>query len=630
MYDFETKKRQILDRVGILDLVSEHVALKQSGKRWVGLCLFHAEKTPSLTVSPDLSLFKCFGCGKGGDIFSFVQFRENVPFMEAMRMLADRAGVELGDVRGAGTGGPGRAELGKVNAWALRFFQSNLRDDSVGRAARTYLRDRHMDNAAIERFAIGLATAGTPSLAAAAARAGIDPLLLYGADLMRKSEQGRAYDTFRSRIMFPIRDATSRVVGFGGRTLVDDRAKYLNTRQNPLFDKGRVLFGIDVAREAITKTGRAVVVEGYTDCLAAHQAGFAETVATLGTALSEAQVDLLRRYGDEVVFLFDSDEAGEAAADRAISVALPRCVRVRLARIPDGKDPCEFLGRADASAFSDVLKAAVDALEFKWLRTLARFAGSESGAARREAMLDFLRVVAKACSTSAIDEIQRGQLVLQVANVLKMDGKEVHQLMTRLQRGGSSRSPAEAVESRSALGSAPFDGEHAAWINLLEVVLNEPGLLQTVEELPDMTRIVSERDRRIARVAFDLAETLGEFRLADVLARMRDDGDAHRVSELAERGAIRGNFDATFGLAVQRIRRASGDHEMELPKRKLLEVYDEDGGSEERKAHLASIHRVLSENPHPFSGRRLIRPVISAAQAEYNKNLESVSKVEQP
>ena len=372
MQDFEFKKRQILDRVDLQDVVAEHVTLKRSGRRLVGLCPFHSEKTPSFTVSPELGLFKCFGCGKGGDVFSFVQQRENVPFTEAMRVLADRAGVELGRMGSADSGGqpgPSRTDLARANSWAMGFFRSNLLDESGGRAAREYLRNRGFLEEAGERFSVGLAGDGVPSLRQAAARAGFDATILLAADLIRKSEDGRFYETFRRRLMFPIRDVTKRVIGFGGRTMVDDKAKYLNTRQTALFDKGRNLYGVDLARDAIVKRRRALVVEGYTDCIACHQANVGETVATLGTALTESQVDLLRRYCDEVTLLFDSDDAGEAAADRAIHVALPRCVKVRLGRIPDGKDPCEFLGNAGVGAFSDVLNGAVDALEFKWSQT---------------------------------------------------------------------------------------------------------------------------------------------------------------------------------------------------------------------------------------------------------------------
>ena len=607
MHDFEIKKRQILDRVEVLDVVSEHVTLKRRGRRWVGLCPFHTEKTPSFTVTPEMGLFKCFGCGKGGDVFSFVQLRENIPFIEAMRMLADRAGVELGSISTRSNDGVGRTELAKVNAWAAGYFRARLNDARIGRDTREYLEHRQVSDAIAERFGLGLATDGVPGLRDAARHAGFKQALLLAADLIRQHENDRVYDTFRNRLIFPIRDVTRRVVGFGGRTLADDRAKYLNTRQNDLFDKGRGLYGIELARDAISTRGRAIVVEGYTDCIAAHQAGFAETVATLGTALTESQVDLLRRYCDEIILLFDSDEAGEAAADRAIRVALPRCVAVRLAHITDGKDPSEFLAHAGKQQFSDVLNSAVDALEFKWCQTRDRFGGNVSDARRREAILDFLRIVADAFGSGAVDEIQRGLLANQVAHVLHIDSSEVHRLLARMQPR-RSRGGGDPARDSDRPGPSPRLGqEQAAWVTVLEVLLNEPGVLQTVGPLPDLQGITHERDRSIAGIVVDLARELGEFRLPDVLARCQDPADAQRVAELAERGKVRGNYEETLAAAISRIRGTLIDRKVECSKEKLFGALASGGAVGEANEHLADVQRGLNESRRRFHGRRFSR-----------------------
>ena len=607
MRDFESIKRQILERVDILDLVSEHVRLKRSGRRWVGLCPFHAEKTPSFTVQPDHASFKCFGCEKGGDIFSFVQFRENVSFMESMRMLADRAGVDLADTPQQEPSGPSRADLARVNAWALKFFRSQLLDDDMGRSAREYLRTRQVSGETAERFGLGLAIDVNGRLREAAARAGIDSSLVLAADLLRRNEQGRFYDTFRNRLMFPIREVGSRVIGFGGRTLVDDRAKYLNTAQNVLFDKGRNLYGIDLAREAIAQRRRVIVVEGYTDCMAAHQAGYAETVATLGTALTEAQVKLLRRYCEEIILLFDSDHAGEAAAERAIRVALPQCVTVRLAHIPDGQDPSDFLSHASPDAFSDLLNAAVDALEFKWLRTRERFVGEGSNARQHEGIIDFLRVVAEAVDTSAVDVIQRGLLVNQVAHLMRMDRGEVDHLMGRLQSGRRRRSAQDAGPAEEVHRAGPTDGEQAAWTHVLEVVLNEPGALRGLDDWPDVARIVDERDRRIARIVFDL---IGQL-----------------VTELARRGADLDAYEATLRNAFDRIRCASDDQELERRKQRLLEADTVHVAETDVKDVGEMIHDGVKKHRH-FAPRRLIRQSIDQ-RGQSGQPTESPS-MEQP
>lgn len=607
--DFERTKRAILERIDMVTVVSEHVSLRRSGQRLVGLCPFHSEKTPSFTVSPELGLFKCFGCGKGGDIFSFVQLRENISFAEAARMLADRVGVEPGGLKRSSASGPSGFDLAKVNTWAVRFYRDQLQHPTLGRDARAYLLGRNFSDPTVERFSLGLALDGGPSLIQAAGRAGIQTPLLLAADLVRQSEQGRFYDTFRNRLMFPIRDVTRRVIGFGGRTLVDDRAKYLNTRQNALFDKGRQLYGLDEARDAIVSRGRAVVVEGYTDCLAAQQAGFTETVASLGTALTESHVDLLRRYCDEVILLFDSDEAGLAASERAIQVALPKCIRCRLARIPTGKDPSEFLAHAGPEAFSDVLNGAVDALEFKWSQTRERFEADSSDIRRREAVVDFLQIVAGAVDARAIDAIQRGLVVNQVAHLLRMDRWEVDRTMRQM-RPTRSMNKAVGPTSSPATARAPNDQEQAAWTHLLEVVLSQPSVLSGdgAGKLPGVERIENECDRRIAVAAFELAQEEGAFQLADLLARLSEVEDLDRVSELAHRGAERGNFQKRFDLALERIVRSRDFADVERRRATRAASASPDEGVEERREELAAIHRGATQHRGAgFSPRRLIR-----------------------
>lgn len=570
MRDFELKKRQILDRVDILDLVSEHVSLKRSGRRWVGLCPFHTEKTPSFTVSPEYGSFKCFGCGKSGDCFSFVQFRENVTFAEALGLLADRVGVELGSEHRGESAGPARTDLVKATTWAAGLFRAQLLDKDIGRQAREYLERRSISDATADQFGLGLAIQDATALSTAAGRAGIDRALLLATDLVRMGDSGRCYDTFRNRLMFPIADATGRVVGFGGRTLGDDRAKYLNTAQNALFDKGKTLYGLPAARQGISQRGRVIVVEGYMDCLAAHQAGFTETVAALGTALTEAQVDVLRRYSDQMILLFDSDQAGESAAERAIHVALPRCVTVRLARVPGGEDPSDFLSHAGKEKFSDLLNRAVDALEFKWLRTQERFRGKGSDQRRRDAVLEMLRLVAEAADTRAVDAIQRGLLVNQVAHLLQMDRRDVDHTMRRLRRRRTSVSAPPGTGMAESTRRVPPDSEQAAWTHLLEVLLNEPALWSTLDEPLDPSRITDAQDRQIATVVFELAGQADEFSPTDVSARFRDPQCVGRVMELVERGARRGNYENTLRLAVERIRGALRNEEMERSRQEYV------------------------------------------------------------
>lgn len=627
MRGFDTTKKRVLDRTDILTLVSEHVTLRRRGRNWVGLCPFHNEKTPSFTVSPERGTFKCFGCGAGGDVFTFVQSRENISFPEALRLLADRAGVEIHQGKSKERSGPGRNDLAKVNAWGAAYFRAKLLDESAGAETRKYLEARGISASTSERFGLGLATGHASDLIPAAGRAGFGLDVLLAADLVRHGENGPPYETFRNRLMFPIRDATKRIVGFGGRTLVDDRAKYLNTRQTELFDKGRGLYGIDLAREAVSSRGRAILVEGYTDCIAVHQAGFPETVATLGTALTDMQVDLLRRYGDELIVLFDSDRAGEEAADRAIRVALPRCMTVRLARIPDGKDPCEYLSNATAEAFSDVLNKAVDALEFKWLRSRKRVSEIGTAAAKHEAVLDFLRVVAEALSGGAVDEIQRGLLVNQVAHVLRMDGREVHRLLGRL----STRRPVTRARSDAAdpmePGDQPRSAVDRAWVTLLEVALAEPGALTHLDFFPDPAGISSARDRRLAEMVKQLADRFGEFHFSDILASCREPGDVERATELARRGEARGNFEETIALAVSRIRHAAMEQETVPEKTSPDDAMSSSQLDASNRATLESVQGHVRSRRH-FAPRRFVTPTVDVPLPIPSPSTPDVDSVE--
>jgi DNA primase len=351
---------------------------------------------------------------------------------------------------------------------------------------------------------------------------------------------------------------------------VDDKAKYLNTRQNALFDKGRTLFGIDQARQSIVDRGRAVVVEGYTDCMACHQAGVTEVVASLGTALTETHVDLIRRYAGEMVLVFDSDRAGTEAADRALRVALPRGVTVRLARVPEGKDPGEFLnGPGSGTRFIELLKDAVEALEFTWRQTWAQFQAPSSDARRQEAVLDFVRMVCDAAQTKALDAIRKGLLINQLAHLLRLDRAEVARLMASLPAGRPGRNSDIGGSPERSSGSP--GGEQGAWVRLLEVVLNEPGLLGTVSVWPDAARISDPRDGRIAGWVLECAKKFGEFTLADILACARDGDDAARIAELATRGRSRGNHEASFRMAIERLEQCGALERLDAARRRLLE-----------------------------------------------------------
>ncbi|MGB3195104.1 MAG: DNA primase, partial [Phycisphaerae bacterium] len=294
----------------IVEVVSSYFPLKRAGKDHKALCPFHPEKTPSFTVSRSKQIFKCFGCGRGGSVFNFVMLRENVTFPEAVRILAERAGIALRQQAGRGKPqGPGR-DVRKALEWATLFFEGNLRHPTLGEPARNYLAARGFNKQSLEVFHLGFAPAGWDNLLKAAQGENVPVRLLELTGLVVPRDDGSGcYDRFRGRLMFPITDALSRPIGFGGRSLGDETPKYLNSPETALVRKTESLSGLPQARARIEQTRRAVVVEGYTDVVMANQVGVTNVVATLGTALTGEHVRVLRRYADEVVLVFDSDEA---------------------------------------------------------------------------------------------------------------------------------------------------------------------------------------------------------------------------------------------------------------------------------------------------------------------------------
>ncbi len=353
-------------RLDIVDVVGSYVQLKKAGRTYKGLCPFHAEKTPSFVVNPDRQTWHCFGaCGTGGDIFTFVQRAENTDFSGALRLLAERAGVELkprSPVEQAED--ETRQRLFDINALAAQFFYNQLLNARAAEAARAYLQKRQVDDAARDRFGLGYALDSWDALLDTLVQRGYQPEEVHAAGLAVEREGGGHYDRFRARLIFPIRDERGRVIGFGGRTLGDALPKYLNSPQTPLFDKGGGLYAIDLAREAIRRTGTAVVVEGYMDVVSLHQRGFMNVVASLGTALTEAQVQLAARFASTLVLALDADSAGNAATLRGLQVAAravathkrrgigpggrlstveKREVELRISVLPPGLDPDDLV-----------------------------------------------------------------------------------------------------------------------------------------------------------------------------------------------------------------------------------------------------------------------------------------------
>lgn len=355
----------VRNRVDIVDLISEYVILKKTGKNYLGLCPFHAERTPSFTVSPEKQIFYCFGCGTGGNVFTFLMKKDHLTFPEAVEFLAHRVGLEVPRSGQSRERYVRKEKYYEVNILAAEFYHDILLDAPEGEDARSYLKKRGVREDTWKRFVLGFAPQDGGRLLEFLLRKGYEPRFLAECGLF-VGHYGHLRDRMAGRVIFPIFDGQGRCLGFGGRALGEEEPKYLNTAESPAFSKGRILYAINFAAPAIREKGQAVVVEGYMDCISAHQHGFTNTVASLGTAFTHDQARMLVRYTKDVVLAFDRDAAGSAASLRSAGYLQELGARVSVLDLPAGKDPDEFLRTYGGEAFASALKdRIIPFLDFK-------------------------------------------------------------------------------------------------------------------------------------------------------------------------------------------------------------------------------------------------------------------------
>ncbi len=364
---------QIKDKNDIVQVISEYVSLKRTGRSLVGLCPFHSEKTPSFNVNQGKQFFYCFGCGTGGDVFSFIMKLENLDFIEAAKILADRAGIVWPEFKKTDSEVERRRmELFKINQLAAAVFNQYLVKTDLGKSARDYFKKRNIEVESWSRFKLGYAPPGWHNLTEVLRKKSISLEAAEKLGLVSLGENG-FYDRFRERIIFPITDLKGNIVGFGGRVMNDSQPKYLNSPETEIFHKGHFLFGLSSARDAIRKQNQAIIVEGYLDVIQAQQAGFNNTVASLGTALTKEQARLIKKFTSEVVLAYDADSAGQKATIRGMELLQEAELNVKILKMPVGDDPDSFIKKNGAEAFSRLIEGALNLADFKLQQVIKEF-----------------------------------------------------------------------------------------------------------------------------------------------------------------------------------------------------------------------------------------------------------------
>jgi len=554
---------KVREAVNIVDVIGEHLALKRAGREFKALCPFHDDHRPSMAVVPHKQIFHCFVCGMGGDVFKFVKEYHKMSTAEALRYLAQKANITLPELpRGQGYGAraqeakSAREQIADTNEKACKFFENTLYGEG-GRTGLEYFLSRGLTDETIKKFRLGFSLDSWTGLCNAAFKLGISTEQLEGAGLIKKRSDGSPYDAFRNRVIFPIVDASNRVIAFGGRVLAEKRdeagnvveAKYLNSPETRLFNKSESLYGINHARQAIIRSRTAVIVEGYMDVIACHQAGVSNVIATLGTALTPDHAKTLKNYAQTIVLVFDSDDAGYRAADRAMEVFVRTSLDIKIASVPDGKDPCDFcikLGDEGGTAFQALVDGATDAITYQWKRVQKQFGTNDSLAARQEAITQFMRFAGMALEPMAgreIDPLRRGLVIGRIATLVSLPVEQVNEMVQRQARMATPavRAPVVVPEEEAAAPAKPrVDvrtlkglGVAEGWV--LGCLLTEPPIYLNVRDELSVTLFAEETLRPLANVVFEYLEGAADLHacnIADFCSHCEDETLVSQAIEL--------------------------------------------------------------------------------------------------
>jgi len=418
---------RVKQQADIVRVIGEYVRLKKSGQNFAGLCPFHSEKTPSFSVSATKQFYYCFGCGAGGDVFKFVMEMDKVTFPDSVRAVAEKCGIAIPRAKERTPEerkeNQQRTSLVEIHKEAAAFFVQQLNGTPEGRAAKAYLLDRGLDSEAMSRFGIGFASSGGESLMRAFQQKYPEKVLEVSG-LFSRDQNGRLFDRFRRRVMFPIANDSGKIVAFGGRALGDDLPKYLNSPETPIYTKSNILYHLDRAKESLRQSDFAVLVEGYMDAIAVARAGIPNVVASCGTSLTEPQVKLLNRFTRRIIVNYDPDTAGQAAAERSLTILLEQGAEVRVLALPGGKDPDSFIRSEGAAAYAKLLKEAPPYVDY--LISRARKMDMSTGEGKLRAVNFLMPYVQR-----IPDRILRSEWATRIAQQLRIEEPVLRESMRK-------------------------------------------------------------------------------------------------------------------------------------------------------------------------------------------------------
>lgn len=515
---------EIRFRSDIVDVISGYVKLKRKGSSWFGLCPFHNEKSPSFSVSRDKQMYYCFGCGAGGNVFTFLMEYENFSFVEALQFLADRAGIQLPQQeysKEARQEADLKSQLLKIHKEAAQFYFYQLKSQN-GKTVYQYLLDRGLSRETIVHFGLGSASRYSGALYRYLKEKGYSDELLIQTGLFLQDEKRGMYDKFWNRVMFPIMDVNNRVIGFGGRVMGDGKPKYLNSPETKIFDKSRNLYGLNFARSSRKKS--LIACEGYMDVIAMHQAGFDNAVASLGTALTAAQASLMKRYTDEVLLLYDSDEAGRKAAVRAIPLLRRAGLGQKVVDLSPYKDPDEFIKAEGAQAFEERLQKGRNGFLFQ-----VDAAGKEFDLGDPQGQSDFFHRIASMLLEFE-DEIERTSYLNAAAREYHVKEEMLSRLVNRLAVNGET--PVRQVQKpQSVKEKEKEDGYEKAQKLMITWMVNVPDLIKELDAYLKPEDFVTPLYREVVKMLRKQYQK-GEVNPARILNEFPDGEEQKKIASL--------------------------------------------------------------------------------------------------
>lgn len=525
MYYAEDVIEEVRSRNDIVSVISEYVKLQRKGSSYFGLCPFHNEKSPSFSVSPDKQMYYCFGCGAGGNVFTFIQEYENYSFPEAMKFLAERAGITLPEKEYSQEERRAqdlRTRILNVNKMAAKYYYYQLRTEN-GRQAMEYLKNRCLSDETIRSFGLGYSNKYSNDLYLYLKKQGVSDELLRESGLMNVDERNGMYDKFWNRVIFPIMDVNNRVIGFGGRVMGDGKPKYLNSPETAVFDKSRNLYGLNVARTARKKS--MLVCEGYMDVISMHQAGFKNSVASLGTALTTQHASLLKRYTDEVILTYDSDGAGIKAALRAIPMLKAAGISTRVLHMNPYKDPDEFIKTLGPEAFQERMDQAENSFLFE-ISILERDFDMHDP----EGKTGFYQAAARKLMEFD-QELERENYIQAVAERYQISFDSLRKMVNReAMRGAPPRREREEVV-RPQKKREKEDGKKTSQRLLLTWLIEQKGLYEKISAYITPEDFTDPLYREVAEKLFEQLKT-GEVNPARILSAYEDAEQQREVAAL--------------------------------------------------------------------------------------------------